>query len=62
LFDSPPYRPDLTPNEYHLFTYLQNWLGPQNFNNNEELIDGVKTWVSSQVADFSDSGIQKLVV
>jgi histone-lysine N-methyltransferase SETMAR len=35
LFDHPPYSPDLTPIDYHMFTYLKNWLGSQCFNNNE---------------------------
>jgi hypothetical protein len=26
LFDHSPYSPDLTPNDYHLFTYLKHWL------------------------------------
>jgi hypothetical protein len=34
LFDHPPYSPDLTLNDYHLFTYLKDWLGSQHFNNN----------------------------
>jgi histone-lysine N-methyltransferase SETMAR len=25
LFDHPPYSPDLTLSDYHLFTYLNNW-------------------------------------
>jgi hypothetical protein len=36
LFDHPPYGPDLDPSDYHLFTYLKNWLGSQCFNSNEE--------------------------
>jgi hypothetical protein len=48
LFDYPPYSPDLAPNDYHLFTYLENWLESQRFSNNEELIEGVKTWFCSQ--------------
>jgi hypothetical protein len=59
LFDHPPYSPHLTPSNYHLFTYLKKWLGSQHFNNNEELMEGVKGWLSSQAADF-DKGIQKL--
>jgi hypothetical protein len=49
LFDHPPYSPDLAPSDYHLFirTYLKNWLGSQRFNNNQELMEGVKTWLSS---------------
>jgi histone-lysine N-methyltransferase SETMAR len=62
LFDHPPYSPDLALSDYHLFTYLKNWLGLQRFNNNEELMEGVKTWLSSQAADFSDTGIQKLIL
>jgi histone-lysine N-methyltransferase SETMAR len=26
LFDHPPYSPDLAPSDYHLITYLKNWL------------------------------------
>jgi hypothetical protein len=61
LFDHPLYSPDLTLSRYNLFTYLTNWLGSQRFNNNEELMEGVKMWLSSQAADFSDTGIQKLI-
>jgi hypothetical protein len=57
LFDHPCYSPDLAPNNYH----LKNWLGSQHFNNNEELMEGVKTWLSSMAADFCDRGIQKLI-
>jgi hypothetical protein len=35
-------------------------LGSQPFNSNEELKNGVKTWLSSQAADFFDTGIKKL--
>jgi hypothetical protein len=31
------------------------------FSNNEELMEGVKTWLSSTAADFFDTGIQKLI-
>jgi hypothetical protein len=61
LFDHPSYNPDLTPCNYRLFTYLEKWLGSQCFSNNEELMEGVKTWLSSQMADFSDTGVQKLI-
>jgi hypothetical protein len=60
LFDRPPYSPDLTLSDYHLFTYLKDWSGSQCFNNNE-LMEGVKMCLSSQAADFIDTGIQKLI-
>jgi hypothetical protein len=61
LFDHLPYSPDLAPCNYHLFTYLKNWLGSQRFNNNEEFMEGIKTWLTSQVADFVGTGILKLI-
>jgi hypothetical protein len=33
----------LTSSDYHLFTYLRNWLRSQRFSNNEDLMEGVKT-------------------
>jgi transposase len=61
LFEHPLYSPDLAPSDYHLFTCLKNWLRSQRFNSNEELMEGVKKWLSSQAADFFDTGIQKLI-
>jgi hypothetical protein len=43
LFDHSSYSLDLAPSDYHLFTYLKNWLLSQRFNNNEELMEGLKT-------------------
>jgi transposase len=56
LFDHPPYSSDSAPSDCHLFTVLKNWLESQRFNNNEELMEGVKT-----PADFFDTSIQKLI-
>jgi hypothetical protein len=58
LSDHPPHRPLLAPSECHLFTRtcLKNRLGSQSFSNNDELIEGIKTWLSSRAADFFDTG------
>ncbi|XP_023714684.1 histone-lysine N-methyltransferase SETMAR-like [Cryptotermes secundus] len=61
LFNHHPYSPDLAPSDYHPFTYLKNWLGSQCFNNNSELMERVKTWLSSQAADFFGTGMQNLI-
>jgi transposase len=42
LFDHSPYSPVLSPSDYRMFTYPENWLRSQHFNNNDELIKGVK--------------------
>jgi hypothetical protein len=60
LFDHTPCSPDLALSNYPLFIYLKNCLGSQHFSNNEELMEGAKTWLSSQEADFFDTGIQNL--
>jgi hypothetical protein len=44
LFYHPLYSP---------YSYLKNWLRSHHFNSNEELMEDVKTWLSSQ-ADISD--------
>jgi hypothetical protein len=64
LFDHPPYSPSVASSDHHLFTYLtylKTWLGSQRFGNNEELMEGVKTWLSSHVPDFFDTDIQKRI-
>jgi hypothetical protein len=60
LFDHPPCSHDLTPSDYHLFTSLKNWLRSLCFNS-KKLMEGVKMWLSSQAADFFDTGIKKLI-
>jgi hypothetical protein len=41
-----------------LHLYVEIWM---DLNNNKQLMKGVKTWLSSQVADFFHIGIQKLI-
>jgi hypothetical protein len=38
LFDRSLYSPDLTASDFLLFSYLKNWLRPQHFSNNDELM------------------------
>ena len=59
LFDSL----DLAPSDFYLFSRMKVWLGTQclRVKTNEELMVGVKDWLSSQLATFYDVGIVKLV-
>jgi hypothetical protein len=59
--DYSPYSPALAPSDYHLITYMKNWLGSQHFNSNEELMEGVRTWLSSHAGGFFDTCIHKLI-
>ena len=61
IFDNRPYSPGLAPSDYHLFSKMKVWLATQRFHTNEELMDGVKTWLHNLAAPFYDEGQQKLV-
>jgi hypothetical protein len=61
VVDHPPYSPDLHPNDCHLFIYLKSWLISQLFNKNEELMEGVRIWLSSQVTYIFGTSIHKLI-
>jgi histone-lysine N-methyltransferase SETMAR len=60
--DHSPYSPDLASSDHHMFTrtYVKNWLESQSFNNNQDLIEEVKTWRSSG-GRLLDTGIYKLI-
>jgi hypothetical protein len=61
IFDHPPYSPDLSPSDYHLFTKMKVWLATQRFHTNEERMDGVNNWLHNLAAPFFDERLQKLV-
>jgi len=44
-----------------LFLHLKKHLAGKKFDDDDELQEGVVTWLKEQAADFYDSGIQKLV-
>ncbi|GFW36389.1 histone-lysine N-methyltransferase SETMAR [Trichonephila clavipes] len=60
--DHPPYSPELSPSDFHLFRYLKEFLGGKRFDTADEVKEEVQDWLSSQAADVYDLGIQKLVV
>ncbi|KOC61913.1 Histone-lysine N-methyltransferase SETMAR [Habropoda laboriosa] len=53
----PPYSPDLSPTDYHLFNHLENFLREKHSAENafEEFID-------SRTPEFYNTGIKKLVL
>ena len=59
--DHPPYSPDLTPSDFHLFLHLKKFLGGKWFDDNDDLKVAVQKWLISQVAAFYEEGTQKLV-
>ncbi|KAJ4443883.1 hypothetical protein ANN_05670 [Periplaneta americana] len=62
LFDHPPYSPDLTPSDFHVFLHFKKFLSSgERFGNDKELKTSVTRWFHSQAAEFYDRGIQKLI-
>jgi len=61
ILDHPPYSMDLMPSDFHLFLHLKKHLIGKKFNDDDEVQEEVMTGFKGQVADFYDSGIQKMV-
>jgi histone-lysine N-methyltransferase SETMAR len=60
LVPHPPYSPDLTPSDYHLFRFLKSDIKGRSFADNEEVIDFVEQWIQSKNEEFFSSGINEL--
>jgi len=50
--DHPPYSPDLTPSDYHLFPRLKKQLKGRHFSSDAEVIAAAETWLDGQISDF----------
>jgi len=50
-----------TPSDFHLLLHLRNISLGKKFDDDDEVQEEVMTWLKGQVADFYDSGKQKLV-
>jgi len=58
--DYPPYSPDLTASDYHLFSGLKKQLKGCHFSSDAEVIAVTETWLDRQLSEFFLSGLQKL--
>jgi histone-lysine N-methyltransferase SETMAR len=61
VLEHPPYSPDLTRSDYHLFGPLRDALRGRHFANDKELKEVVHAWLVTQPKTFFSEGIQKLV-
>ena len=44
---TPPYNPDLTPSDFHLFLHVKKLLGGKWFDDDDDLKDAVQEWLTS---------------
>lgn len=58
--EHPPYSPDLSPCDYFLFAPLKESLGGKRFENNEEVEEYVRNWLTTRPQTFYEEGIFKL--
>ena len=62
FLEHPPYSPDLSPSDFHLFSSLKKFLTGQRFTCDDKVKAAVRQWFRSQTAVFYCSGIAKLVL
>ena len=48
----PPYSPDLSPSDYHLFSGLKKQLKSLHFSFDAEVIIAAEIWLDGQVSEF----------
>jgi histone-lysine N-methyltransferase SETMAR len=53
----PPYSPDLSPTDYHLFRSLSNHMRGKKFENDQQLEEELKTFFELKSPTFYKSGI-----
>ncbi|XP_066113850.1 ubiquitin-conjugating enzyme E2 N isoform X1 [Saccopteryx bilineata] len=61
VLQHPPYSPDLTPTDYHLFRSLSNHMKGVTFDNKEVLKNWPNNFFDTRPGNFWRNGINKLV-
>lgn len=56
----PPYSPDISPCDYHIFRSLQNYCDGKNFTSRQDVETAVNNWIRSQPGEFWQRGIDSL--
>jgi transposase len=56
----PPYSPDLAPSDYHLFSPLKDAISEKKFEDDEEVISEVKSWLRQISAERCREDLQAL--
>jgi len=59
--DHPPYSPDLTPSDYHLFPGLKKQLKGRHFSSDAEVIVAAETWLDRQPSEFFFEWLEKVI-
>jgi hypothetical protein len=57
--EHPPYSPDLSPCDYHMFGPLKEALRVQRFNDDEQVQNFMRNWLQTRPPSFYNAGITK---
>jgi hypothetical protein len=57
----PPHSPDLAPSDFHLFERMKEHLRGQKFVNDNDVMEGVQSWLKAMPKSFFLQGIHNLV-
>ena len=57
----PPYSPDLSPEDYHFFKHLNNFVQGKCFHNQQEAEDAFQKFTESWTMDFYTIGMSNLI-
>lgn len=58
--DHPPYSPDLSPCDFHMFGPLKEALGGKRFETNDQVETFVRNWLDTRPTSFYENGMKKL--
>lgn len=61
ILPHPPYSPDISPSDYHLFRSFQHHLSGKVFEDVESIKNEISDFISSKNSDFFKRGIESLV-
>ncbi|GBO06011.1 hypothetical protein AVEN_1021-1 [Araneus ventricosus] len=61
VLQHPPYSPDLTPSDFHLFGPRKQHLGGKHFADDDGIQHEVLLWMRQQPKEFYASGIGTLI-
>lgn len=61
ILPHPPYSPDISPTDYHLFLALSNFLANQCFTNDDQVKTALDRFFSSKNQEFYSRGMNSLV-
>ncbi|GBM35560.1 Histone-lysine N-methyltransferase SETMAR [Araneus ventricosus] len=59
--EHPPYSPDLSPCDFHVFGALKQAIRGHRFTTDDEVCGWVQAWIRQQPTSFFKDGIDRLV-